>query len=676
MSENVGSIHYDLGLDKRKFDRAIDGVNRQLSDMSSTLVNTGKRVAQFAGVMVAAGAAIGLKTNAELETANLQFETLMGSAEKAEEHVRSLFDFAKKTPFETQPIITASRHLLTFGGAALNTQKNLTLVGDAAAATSQNIDEVAFWVGRAYNMIEAGKPFGEAALRLQEMGVLSSLARTRMEELQESGADARTVFNVMTKDLSRFDQAMLKQAETAGGLISTLKDLIKLDLGYVFEPLFASSKRALKSLLQFSETDAWQAIKENARDGVGVVAGQINKLIEAFESGGLQGAMDHVRKTFQDIDFSGSVKNIFGDINFSEMLINMVNKLAETVTTVDWQAFTRNLTIVLTAILTGINWAQITAALVPIFPVVVEQIMSGFIEGIIQWVKNDPLGFAVTIALLLFAPAKWVGAIGKALSKIPLVGTLFSWIFRAIAFLPQKLGAGIRTAAGSIAEKLMFNLRFSMGVHWIRVTEWLKGIGGRVVVAVGDLSKVLWAKGKDVLWSLWGGMKWFWNNTLGKWLGDIPVNIKNKIGDMKNLLVDAGKSIFTGLLDGMKKAWETSKEWLSGIGDKIKNLKGPIEKDRVLLNDEGFAIMQGLEVGLMSGFERVKRSLQGVTQDIGNVEMTPPTATQTVQQGDTINLTINANGMVARSTRDLRDLINEGIALVNQERRAMGKAEI
>ena len=196
MSTSVGSIHYDLKLDTSGFDRASNRIQSQIGDLGERAVNATKRMAQFGVAMAAVGAVIGVKTNAELETATLQFETLMGSAEGAKKHVAGLFDFAKKTPSETQPIINASLKLQTFGGAALNTEQNLKLVGDAAAAVNANIDEVAFWVGRAYAMIQSGKPFGEAAMRLQELAVLSPKARDEMEKLQESGASSEVVFAV------------------------------------------------------------------------------------------------------------------------------------------------------------------------------------------------------------------------------------------------------------------------------------------------------------------------------------------------------------------------------------------------------------------------------------------------------------------------------------------------
>src|SRR5690348_3438488 len=65
--------------------------------------------------------------NSQLEKTTLQFETLMGSSDGAKAHVADLFEFAKTTPFETAPVIQASKMLRTFGGDALDTKENLTL---------------------------------------------------------------------------------------------------------------------------------------------------------------------------------------------------------------------------------------------------------------------------------------------------------------------------------------------------------------------------------------------------------------------------------------------------------------------------------------------------------------------------------------------------------------------
>lgn len=187
-------------------------------------------------------------TNATLESSTLQFETLMGSAERAKTHVESLFEFAKKTPFETGPVIQASKLLQTFGGDALNTTKNLTMVGDATAATGGQINDLAFWVGRAYSMIQGGQPFGEAAMRLQELAVLTPKARQEMEALQKQQKGSAEVWKVMEKELSRFSGAMEKQAGTWAGVTSTLKDIFNLTLAKAFEPAFKAVRDSIKGL--------------------------------------------------------------------------------------------------------------------------------------------------------------------------------------------------------------------------------------------------------------------------------------------------------------------------------------------------------------------------------------------------------------------------------------------
>src|SRR5574341_2266857 len=71
-------------------------------------------IAALSGAFRALGGAV-VGTNATLETATLQYETLLQSADAARERVKELFEFAAKTPFETGPIIQADKLLTTFG---------------------------------------------------------------------------------------------------------------------------------------------------------------------------------------------------------------------------------------------------------------------------------------------------------------------------------------------------------------------------------------------------------------------------------------------------------------------------------------------------------------------------------------------------------------------------------
>jgi hypothetical protein len=253
VATKIGSAFIDVTAETRDADHKMQALGKNIG-----------RLAAAAGVAAAVGfgvaAKAGIDMNATLESAELQFGTLMGSAEAAEKHVASLFEFAAKTPFETEPILTASRHLLIFGGEALNTEENLTRVGDAAAALAAPMDEVAFWVGRAYSMVNSGKPFGEAAMRLQELGVISPEVRTEMEALAAAGAPVTEVWGIMEERLDTFGGAMQLQAESWMGLTSTIIDNVGLLNAQAMEPLFERAKEVaggLAAWLQSEEASAW-----------------------------------------------------------------------------------------------------------------------------------------------------------------------------------------------------------------------------------------------------------------------------------------------------------------------------------------------------------------------------------------------------------------------------------
>lgn len=177
----------------------------------------------------------GLEGAGSLETARLQFQTLLGSADKANARVQELFAFAAATPFETGELIQASRVLQTFGGDALASEKSLRRIADAAAAVAAPVADVAFWMGRAVSAIQGGQPFGEAAQRLQELGLLTPQVRQEMENLQKTGASSAQVIDVLNKSFDRFAGASKNLAGTLPGVISTFKDNITLGLASAFD---------------------------------------------------------------------------------------------------------------------------------------------------------------------------------------------------------------------------------------------------------------------------------------------------------------------------------------------------------------------------------------------------------------------------------------------------------
>lgn len=276
--------------------QAFADVQRRLREIDKTTGQTGRSARGLGdgfrailGPMVGMAAGIGivrglgaafrfsreaaLGMNATLETSTLQFATLMGDADRAREHVLSLFEFAKKTPFETGPIIEASRMLQTFGRDALNTKANLELIGDASAATGAPINELGFWVGRLFTSLQAGKPFGEAAMRLSELAVLTPEARNQMEALQKSGASAEQIFSVFQESLGQFTGAMIRQSKTWEGLTSTISDSANIIIADAMKPLFETAKEGLGIIADMLGSEGVQGAAVGVADALNTALG-------------------------------------------------------------------------------------------------------------------------------------------------------------------------------------------------------------------------------------------------------------------------------------------------------------------------------------------------------------------------------------------------------------------
>lgn len=275
-----------LALKGDEFKQGLEDAGRQAEGLRSRIggaLGTAGRVAAGAmlgiGTAAVAGFGLAMKSaigmNASLEQSTMQFTTLMGDADMAAEHVAMLFELGAKTPFETGPIIAASKHLQVFGGAALNTQENLIMIGDAAAAVGAPFDEVAFWTGRMYSAIQGGQPFGEAAMRLQELGLLTPEVRTEMEGLQQSGAAAGEVWGAMAGQLGTFTGAMEMQATSWAGITSTLSDTLQMMAANALAPFFELAKQGVQGLSDLLNSPEIQA-------GIALLAEKLTVIIQAI----------------------------------------------------------------------------------------------------------------------------------------------------------------------------------------------------------------------------------------------------------------------------------------------------------------------------------------------------------------------------------------------------------
>lgn len=257
-------------------------VNTQFKKMGEALkkfkaggsIAMGAIVAGMGALAIAAKALqITLTQAFKFERYETQFKVLFKSTARAKKQLRDLQEFSAKTPFQIDDIVEASRQLEVFTKGALNTEEGLKLVGDAAAVTSKPMQEISFWVGRAYAAIGARQALGEAGTRLTELALVSKDTRDEMEAMREAGASSAEIFALMEEEIKSLSKnGMEELAKTGEGLASTLRDNVNLALADFGEALAGEAKGGLQDMIdkvkELRKSGDIQLWAEDTKDGI------------------------------------------------------------------------------------------------------------------------------------------------------------------------------------------------------------------------------------------------------------------------------------------------------------------------------------------------------------------------------------------------------------------------
>lgn len=266
----AGGIKVTIGANAGPFAKGLQSVNRRIAGWAARLpgrfaragiaagrrfvrglVRTIRRGIIGAGVLGAGLIGKSISEAGRFEKYDLQFEALLGTAEKAQKRMNEIKQVDLEAPFDITSITDASRVLTVFTENAFAGTKALKMMADAASVTPNDIKDVAFWYGRAYSMIQSGRPFGEAAMRLQEMGLLTGKARNEMERF--SGVNTpkaiESSMEILNSEFLKFHGAAAKLAKTWPGIMSIFTSASKQSFDEVGKEILPLAKYWLEELI-------------------------------------------------------------------------------------------------------------------------------------------------------------------------------------------------------------------------------------------------------------------------------------------------------------------------------------------------------------------------------------------------------------------------------------------
>jgi len=221
------------------------------------------------------------------EKMTVQFKTLIGNMDEARAHMRMLQEMGDTPPFSLEEFAAASRQLMIMSDGALGYKKSLELVGDAAAATGQPIQNLAHEIGRAYAIIRDGQPLTRATMGLRNMGAITPEVAAKLDDLQMSGASVAQIWETLTGELGKFKGAMEETEKTGDGLVGAIKSQWDDSLRTFGAALIETCKDGLQYLLAWlkrirsdGSIDRWA---QNANKALQRIAATVRTVASAFE---------------------------------------------------------------------------------------------------------------------------------------------------------------------------------------------------------------------------------------------------------------------------------------------------------------------------------------------------------------------------------------------------------
>lgn len=232
-----------------------------------------------AGAGMAAVAKMGIDYNAQMQSYETAFRTMLGDAEKATALTDKLKTLAAKTPLAMTDLADASKTLLAFGSSAEELPDQLKRLGDVAQGDAQALGTMATAFGRVQSngyasleeinmMIDQG--FNPLQIIADKTGESMADVRKRVSEGKVSFEELNEALQTATDSGGQFYNAMENQSKTFEGQMSTLKDNVSALAGTLTEDLFAG-------------------LAENALPKVNE---WVNRLTEAAETEGTAGAIE------------------------------------------------------------------------------------------------------------------------------------------------------------------------------------------------------------------------------------------------------------------------------------------------------------------------------------------------------------------------------------------------
>ena len=271
----LGDLIVKIGADTADFNKQLGRMQRQMRSMTSNFETMGRSMTRSLTLPILGIGAAAVKSAADLESLEVSFISLTGSAEGAAAMMKNLNEFAAQTPFQVESIANAARQLIASGTEISEVNNQLQFLGDIAATSGSSIEEIAAIFAK---VNAKGKVELENLNQLAERGIpiFRMLSEATGLSADKLGAGRVTVeqFNetlrAMAEDGGFAAGAMERLSETSSGKFSTAMDNVKLSLASLGEIFLDVINKVLQKIIVLSQR--FQGLSDPVKDAIVAVA--------------------------------------------------------------------------------------------------------------------------------------------------------------------------------------------------------------------------------------------------------------------------------------------------------------------------------------------------------------------------------------------------------------------
>lgn len=231
-----------------RLDKAVDkmeqmtgkalSANRQMQELDKSTLSLTNTVGKLAAAFTVRELVMNItKVRGEFQQLEVAFETMLGSAEKADALMQQLTRTAATTPFGLEDVAQGAKQLLAYGFEAEKVNETLIRLGDIAAGLSVPLNDLVYLYGttmaqgRLYTQ-DLNQFTGRGIPMIGELAKQFGVAESKVKELVESGKvgfpEVQKVIESLTDEGGKFGGLMEAQSGTITGQISNIEDAVSM----------------------------------------------------------------------------------------------------------------------------------------------------------------------------------------------------------------------------------------------------------------------------------------------------------------------------------------------------------------------------------------------------------------------------------------------------------------